>query len=373
MLTTGTILVKSLLHVVVGAGLPGYFLNALRSVLLVATEDVLTIYNSISPDDKPDLAALRDEFPGRIVGSILGDNEGHPKVGALYSAYNRGLAFADGRYTYVSFMQGDQQMMYWPTDVVLQLGHRFRWVGNAGERVFAVTSSMRCLGAFGIEAAQSSLGPPLDEPVRSGRFRQSRAVSDVAIYSLRLCRQEKFSFEGDEGSLSRVMVARGFGMTQLDQSCLAFLPWPATVRRGRRRGREVVAPDGTLLLRIRGIGGPRIGGLPEGQREWQEHGVVPNFYRTLYPYWPTDIIRPKWIWRRRSLTRSLGISFFAGIDPDGRVSSFLTGSRFRRSPSLLNVLVAILFGVLMELRELVVRNFRYGVKRLSTPTSTSGS
>ena len=357
----------------VGAGLPSYFVNALRSVLLVSTEDLLTIYNSISPDDKPDLAALREEFPGRIVGSILAGNEGHPKVGALYSAYNRGLTFADGRYTYVSFIQGDQQMMYWPIDVVSQLDERFRWTGNAGERVFAVGSSMSCLGAFGTELAQSSLAPPLEEPVRSGGFDRSRAVSDVAIYSLGLCRQEKFSFEGDEGSLSRVMVSRGFGMTQLDQSCLAFLPWPATVRRGRRRGREVVAPDGTLLLRLRGMGGPRVGGLLKGQREWQEQVVLPNVYRTLYPYWPTDIIRPKWIWRRVSLNRSLGISFFAGIDPDGRVSSFLTGSRFRRSPRLLNVLAAILFGVLMELRERVFRYFRYGLKRLSTPTSRAGS
>jgi len=74
---------KALLQVIVGAGFPSAFRNAVRPVVEQTDHDVLAIYNAIDDFDRPDLQALSLENPCRCADAVVRDNSGHPKVGGL--------------------------------------------------------------------------------------------------------------------------------------------------------------------------------------------------------------------------------------------------------------------------------------------------
>ena len=349
---------KTMLQVIVGAGFPSSFQNAVRSVVEHTDDDVLAIYNAIDDFDKPDLHALSLAKPGRIVDVVVRDNSGHPKVGGLYSAYNLALARARSRYHYVSFVQGDMQMMRWDKNTRGLLDSAF---SRESPRVFAVGMSFSCRGSH-------DNGAPLveDQDRDSGSddfiIKPLRAVMDVAIYSMDLVDREGFEFERDEGFSCAKMRGRGYGSASLKRPRLAFVPWPAAVRKGLRRGAEPPVGAWESYLKIlepqEGEKHRSVGG------KWAEDLIVPNGYRTLFPYWPTDIYRPKWIKRRRNLVKRMGISFFSGIDSRGRVRSYLWPSEFKRNPKLSYIFYRLATGLLKNIWDFVGLHARDGVRRL---------
>lgn len=349
---------KTMLQVIVGAGFPSSFQNAVRSVVEHTDDDVLAIYNAIDDFDKPDLHALSLAKPGRIVDVVVRDNSGHPKVGGLYSAYNLALARARSRYHYVSFVQGDMQMMRWDRNIRGLLDSAF---SRESPRVFSVGMAFGCRGALDVGERRVK-GPARDTGSDEFNINPRRAVYDVAIYSMDLVDREGFEFEGDEGSSCAKMRARGYTSATLKRPGVAFVPWPPTVRNGIRRGAEPPLESGESFLKIldpqtgdrhRSVGG-----------RWAEDLIVPNGYRTLFPYWPTDMLRPKWITRRRELVKSMGISFFSGIDSRGRVRSYFWPSEFRRSPKLSYVLHRLATGVVKNIWDFVRLYLRDGLRRL---------
>jgi glycosyltransferase involved in cell wall biosynthesis len=349
---------KTLLQVIVHAGFPSSFRNAVRSVLEHTDDDVLAIYNGIDEYDNPDLSALSLDQPGRRVDVVVRDNSGHPKVGGLYGAYNLGLAHAQSRYRYVSFVQGDMQMMSWDknTGDLLDLAFSLE-----SPRVFAVGMAIGCRGALDHPALLDK-DAERDSGSDEFNFNPLRAVADVAIYSMDLVNRESFEFEVDEEFSCSKMRGRGYTSVSLKKPRLAFVPWPATVRDGFRRGAEPPVRDGQSYLKILV---PKIG---EEHRSvggtWAEDLIVPNGYRTLFPYWPSDTYRPKWIARRRDLAKRMGISFFAAIDSRGRVRSYLWPSKFKRSPKLSYILYRLAAGPLKNIFDLVRRYARDGLRRL---------
>lgn len=317
---------------VVGAGFPGFFRNAVRSVFTHTEDDVLGIYNSIDADDNPGSISSFDPPSGVGFELIVQPNGGASrKVGGLYGAYNLALEFARNRYHYVSFLQGDMQLLDWPKDACRKFDRVF---SNSTSKVFAVSSSYPCRGAF--DRGDGAL--PLQENVfldSDFYFDSSKAGTDVGVYSMRLIERENFRFQDTEREVSARLHALGYGLARLVPAQQAFVPWPATVRKQRRIGSDLQLPADSLILKKHSSS--RQKNMKSWVR-WAEDVILPNGYRTLYPYWPTDTDDPKWIMRRKKVVESMGIGFFAGIDDQGVITSYFRPRGGIRYPSLSFVL-----------------------------------
>jgi len=92
--------------------------------------------------------------------------------------------------------------------------------------------------------------------------------------------REGLEFEGGEGLFCAKMRGRGYTSATLKKPRVAFVPWPATVRNGLRRGAEPPLGAGKSFLIIlepqesekhRSDGG-----------KWAEDLIVPSGYRTFF-------------------------------------------------------------------------------------------
>lgn len=327
---------KDILHVVVGAGFPRAFANAVRSVLSRTPDDVLAIYNAVDTRDARGFEELElDQFGKRLTVEVRDNAPDHQKIGGLFSAYNYAIAFATGRYRYMSLIQGDMQMIKTTGDRIELLDATF---SSTSAKVFfvntAITAGLLHDGVF--DGVWSSENQP--------SFDLSTALTAVGVLNLELVASENFRFERDEASTAKEMHQRGYVMATVGSLIdLAFNPWPGTVRKGIRRGADVPnGHSGEVLKLIRKSGSEKP--FQIGRRQ-VSNLVVPSGFRTLYPYWASDLLQPKWISRRREATKRLGIGFFAGIDGNGEVTSYLMPSRHRRRPGLTYVFWMLLRGL----------------------------
>lgn len=338
-------ILKPFLHVLVGAGFPHIFQNALKTLVQNTDDDVLAIYNRVSPKDQFDADSISRFHSSKRVKVIERTNEGHRKVGGLYSAYNLALDWARGSYEYVSFIQADMQVLRWPKDAKRTVQLAFENPHNA---VFCVSTSLRTFGFsssdhYSLEAIGEDLGFRLNE---------GRAVTDVGVFSMALVESEYFRFDASEGALSARMLSKGFQMAELDRPWLVFVPWPPTVRDGRLFGMDPAQKFGSPVLKqnSRDVALSLIG----TSNHWSEIEVVPAGYWTLFPYWPSDMQNSKWFERRLSKCRELGIGFFTSIDTRGNLSSFLLAPWGSRHPTFPWLIARILAAV----TDITVRRFR---------------
>jgi len=348
---------KEMLWVVVGAGYPDSFDRAIKSVLSETRDDILAIYNRVSAGDSPlSVDQSAQGMAGRVQIRVH-NNEGHPKVGALYAAYNHGIRHAVGSYRFISFIQGDMQVMRWPSNMSNVLDEIF---DSESPKVFAVTSTFPSRGAF------DSFKTEPAKTTEAKNFAAGMAytvvshqpVSDVAVYSLELITKLDFIFERNEGYSSQLILKKGYVAASLHPPNLASVPWPGSVRNGKRKGTNprVEGP----FLELKNLSGAM--GEKDSPVRWQEESVLPRGYRTLYPYWPTDLVRAKWIYRRGVVTRRMGISFWQSVDNTGKMSSFLLPSRVPRHPRLVYVLFRLVWGLSVDAINQLTRHLRYGWK-----------
>ena len=331
--------VKAFLHVVVGAGFPHLFVNALNSLLQHTDDDVLAIYNRVSAKDSLDGLWNAEQDENKRVRVIERANHGHWKVGGLYSAYNIALDLARGSYEYLSLMQGDMQVVRWPKDAYESVQLAFE---NPHNPVFCVSTSLRTFGF------SSSTDPSLDASSGGFGFRlnANRSVSDVGIFRMDIVEAEKFRFDEAEGVLSARMLAKGFQMAELERPWLAFVPWPPTVRGGRLLGVDPAQKFGFPVLIKNSDSFAST--ILETTDIWTESEIVPASCRTLFPFWPTDMQSSKWFHRRLNKCREIGIGFFTTIDSKGNLGSFFWapwGSRHPSFPWLIARIVAAIISI----------------------------
>ena len=328
---------KDILHVVVGAGFPQAFSNAVRSVLRHTPDDVLAIYNFVDESDQRALKALKLDRLGRRLTVLARENvSDHYKIGALFSAYNHALEHASGNYNFISFIQGDMQMMKATPDRIELLNAVF---SSSEARVFLVNT---------VAEGGSLHDGVFDETWNRGStpsFNFSMGSNSIGVLKLDLVASESFRFEQDEGSTAKRMRERGFAIATVGPLVdLAFNPWPGTVRNGVRHGFDVPIGDSESVLKLIQRA-PSEEPLQIGNRQVRNI-VVPSGFRTLYPYWASDLQKTKWIPRRREAVKALGIGFFAGINENGETSSYLLPSTQERNPGLGYFLWRLLVGLL---------------------------
>jgi hypothetical protein len=330
------------LHVVVGHGLATYFLNAVRSVRATSPDDHVLVIDNASPDHelRAELKRIADE--DELLDVICreeNDIRQNKKVGSLYSAYEIafGHAIAEG-FDLLHLLQGDFQVLWWDTGLVaksMEIFERHPQCVNIQMQIFSrdqrLTDDVDTSGADGL-----------------ARLREY-GLTDTGLYHLGRWQARDMHFGATERDHARRYLDDGFEVLCHPWPTDVPIPWPAVIRNGVQRGREVV--NGKPFL-IKPLPDEEIALIKTGSAgTWREDLCIPWGWACATPMWATDLDSiDYWVMRYRD-ARKNGIRHLfprlelRGIDPGAR--------GYSRRPS--------------AFRLFVVCPARYGAQRLTPP------
>jgi hypothetical protein len=270
---------KSVLHVVVGHGLPSYFLNAVRSVRATAPGDQILVIDNASPgaELRRELSRLADEDEQvSLVLREANDVRQNRKVGSLYAAYEIAFEQAVGRgFDFLHLVQGDFQTLWWDAEMVERAAEIFE-------------SHPRCVN---IHTQMLSRDKILAEELAGGddglmRLRRY-GLTDTGIYHLGRWRANAMRFGLREQGHGPRYLAAGLEVICHPWPCDAPIPWPAVMRSGVRRGKEVAARKPYL---IKPVSAQDVALLKAGARgPWLEELCIPWGWACATPMWVTGL------------------------------------------------------------------------------------
>jgi hypothetical protein len=319
----------------VGFGLGRYFLNAVRSVRAVAPGDPLLIVDNASPDPGLRQELKRIANQDALVDVIFrteNDVEQNRKVGSLYSAYEAAFDHAMAwQFDYLHLIQGDFQVLWWDRDLVAR-----------SEEIFAARS--RCVNiSMRANSRDLTLGDDLTDPPGPDGLRMLRwyGLTDTGLYHLGRWRAWDMRFGPSEREHARRYLDGGLEVVCHPWPTDVPIPWPAVVRNGVQRGRQIVTEKPFL---IKPLSAAEVGRL-KGARDdvWLEDMCVPWGWACVTPMWATDLNSiDYWVMRYRDAKKN-GIRHLLprlerrGIDPAGHRKLML---RYQYRPSLFQLFVA---------------------------------
>lgn len=322
------------LHVVVGHGLPAYFLNAVRSVRDTSPSDHLLVIDNASP-----VSALRAELQriadtDELVDVIFrteNDIRLNGKVGSLYTAYETAFdyAIASG-FSLVHLMQADFQMMWWDADLVARSMQIF-------------DSHPQCVN---IQLQIFSSDMQLTDEVDSAgaddlRRLRGYGLTDSGLYHLGRWQAMGMRFGRSEQEHGQRYLRDGLEVLCHPWPTDVPIPWPAVVRDGVQRGREVATSKPFL---IKPLTAAQIDWVKSGRvAVWREDLCVPWGWACATPMWATDLNSMDfWVMRYRDAKKNgIGRLFprlqLSGVDRGKRLT--LIG-RYQYRPSIFALFVA---------------------------------
>lgn len=324
------------MHVIVGAGIPAYLENAVRSVLERTTDDVLAIYNRIDGADRiPANSRLLSRNEPRLEvwerPNIRSD-----KTGGLYSAYNESLAFASNEYELISFVQSDMQMMWW-SPKILEIG-KDELLSEQGSS----ESNLTCLYT---QIPVAGKKRDFYESWIDSESHYSAAVPgvvDVAMFSVQSLIRSGFNFVGSEKELSESAALSGWVTKLHPLPFLAPIPFPVAVRSGKLVGNF---PNGSIsssqILKIRDhLTEESITKSKSLHPIYMEDYIRPNGWNSLIPYWPSDTQTSRWFEQR---VRICGVRAALQIEiVDGTSGSCRKAGLSKFEPGRIRLLIAAL-------------------------------
>jgi hypothetical protein len=322
------------LHVVVGHGLATYFLNAVRSVRAAAPGDPVLVVDNASPD--PELLgelkrmADADELIDVIFRSEndVGENR---KVGSLYAAYEIVFDHAMARrFDLLHLIQGDFQTLWWDPDLVARSAEIFaqhpRCVNihmKANSRDVRLTDDLDRSGTDGLATLRSY------------------GLTDTGLYHLGRWQAGGMRFGPTEREHSRRYLDEGLEVVCHPWPTDVHIPWPAVVRNGVQRGREIVTNKPFLIKPLSPADVVPLKVAPGGV--WLEDMCVPWGWACATPMWTTDLDSiDYWVIRYRDAKKN-GIRHLfprfelGGIDP-GDYRKLISRCQYR--PPLFQLFVA---------------------------------
>lgn len=323
------------LHVVVGHGLPRYFLNAVRSVRAAASGDPLLIVDNASPgrELRDELAriAADDEFID-IIFRAENDVGQNKKVGSLYAAYQAAFDHAMARhFDYLHLIQSDFQVIWWDSEFVAKASEIFAAYPLCAN--ISTRANMRDM-TLGDDFADT----PGPDGLRTLRW---YGLTDTGLYHLGRWRTWGMRFGPTEREHSRRYLDEGLQVVCHPWPTDVPIPWPAVIRNGDQQGREVVTGKPFLIKPLSAAEVDRLKTAPDGI--WLEDICVPWGWACATPMWATDLNSiDYWVMRYRD-ARKNGIQHLfprferRGIDPAGPLK--LIG-RYSYRPSLFQLFVA---------------------------------
>jgi hypothetical protein len=267
------------LHVVVGHGLRTYFLNTVRSVRAAAPSDPLLIIDNASPD-----AELRDELRRTAEGDDLvevilrstNDLTGNRKVGSLYSAYEIAFAHAAERgFDLLHLLQGDFQMLWWDADLVAKASQIF-------------DSHPACANIHTQFLSRDKELTGELAPSRGGLTKLARyGLTDTGIYHIGRWQARSMHFGANEQGHAKYYLADGLEVIRHPWPTDAPIPWPAVMRNGVRRGKEISTNKPYLLKPLSAEQVTRV--KTDTRPTWLEDVCVPWGWVCATPMWVTSL------------------------------------------------------------------------------------
>lgn len=326
----------SVLHVVVGHGLPAYFLNTVRSVRAVAPADPLLVIDNASRDAalRSSLERMAEQDPGMDL-ILRSENElrHNRKVGGLYDAYKIAFEHALSRgFDLLHLLQGDFQLMWWDDDLVAE-----------SLRIYA--AHPRCVN---IQMQFLSHDRRLTDdlvPAGDGLTKLRKyGLTDTGLYHLGRWRAEMMEFGTSEQQHARRYLDEGHEVLCHPWPADAPVPWPAVIRNGVQRGREVVTAKPFLLKPLQSAD---IAFIKMADQNWLEDVCIPWGWICATPMWVSGLDSiDYWVLRYRDakqngLRHLLPRAELRGVAGQGRrgilraypyrppVSDLLVGAPFR--------------------------------------------
>jgi hypothetical protein len=285
------------LHVVVGHGLAGYFVNAVRSVRAAAPGDQVLVVDNASPDREL-LAELKrmadqDELMD-VIFRTENDVRQNRKVGSLYAAYLAAFDHAMARQSeFLHLIQGDFQTLWWDSELVAR-----------SAKIFA--AHPRCVNiSMKADSRDMTLGDDFADTPGPGGLRTLRGygLTDTGLYHLGRMRAWGIRFGPTEREHSRRYLNEGLEVVCHPWPTDVPIPWPAVVRNGIQRGREIVTERPFL---IRPLSAAEVGRLKTAlDGVWLEDVCVPWGWACATPMWGTDLDSiDYWIMRYRDARKN---------------------------------------------------------------------
>ncbi len=312
------------LHVVVGHGLPGYFLNTVRSVRAAAPEDQVLVIDNASPQAglRAALQRMVDEDPKIDLilrtSNELGDNR---KVGGLYQAYTTAFDYAVAReFDLLHLLQGDFQLMWWDDDLVAESCDLF------AAHPHCVNILMQFL------SRDKKLTDDL-APAGGGLTKlKNYGLTDTGLYHLGRWRDLAMEFGPNEQAHARRYLGEGLEVLCHPWPTDAPIPWPAVIRNGIQRGREVVTGKPFLLKPLRA--GDVAYLKAAASRVWLEDMCIPWGWACATPMWVSGLDSiDYWVLRYRDAKKNglrhiLPRLELRGVDGEGR-RALMRAHRYR--------------------------------------------
>jgi hypothetical protein len=267
------------LHVVVGHGLPTYFLNTVRSVRATAPGDPVLVVDNASPQAalRSALKQLADADP--MVDLILrptNELQQNRKVGSLYTAYRIAFEYAiDRNFDLLHLLQGDFQQLWWDEDLVRKSAALY-------------TANANCVNIM-TQFLSRDLMLTGELLTGTGGLTKLRnyGLTDTGLYHLGRWRERGMRFGASEREHARRYLDQGHEVLCHPWPADAPIPWPAVIRNGRQRGREVVTGHPFLLKPLSAAGVSAVKGA-EG-RVWLEDVCVPWGWACATPMWVSGL------------------------------------------------------------------------------------
>ena len=276
------------LHVIVGHGLPALFLNSVSSAQAVLPGGPLLVVDNASP--QPGLVEqLRQKarHPGTQYMRREDNELANTKVGGLYSAYRQAfeLALAEG-YGFVHLMQADMQVLWWDDDAL-----------EVAEKIYALEP--RCINIVTMALSRDRrLGGELTEDTMTGLTRLTRyGITDTGLFSLERWAASGMTFGPSESAHGQEALRRGHRAIVFPSPTEVQVPWPAVVRNGRQKGREVRTPAPFLCRPLDLDAKSRL--KAAASPVTMEELCVPWGWACLTPMWNSDLDNVYYLAARR--------------------------------------------------------------------------
>jgi hypothetical protein len=276
---TGEKRATSVLHVVVGHGLPTYFLNTVRSVRATAPKDPVLVIDNASPQPELRSALRRMAAQDPKIDLIVrSSNElrRNRKVGGLYEAYEMAFEYAVERdFDLLHLMQGDFQLMWWDDDLVARSCQLY------AAHPHCVNIQMQFL------SRDKKLADEL-APAGHGLTRlKNYGLTDTGLYHLGRWQARAMRFAANEQAHARRYLGEGLEVLCHPWPTDAPIPWPAVIRNGTQRGREVVTGKPFLLKPLRPPDVARLKDAASGV--WLEDVCIPWGWICVTPMWVSGL------------------------------------------------------------------------------------
>jgi hypothetical protein len=162
---------------------------------------------------------------------------------------------------------------------------------------------------------------------------------DMGLYDLERWKQLGVTFDNDEREHGSKYLAQGFSVICHPWPTEAPIPWPAVIRRGVQRGREVRSVKPYLLKPMTTL---QIEEVKRRNWTWLEDMCIPWGWSCLTPMWTTHL-NPDYLAFRRQEARRIGLRKSlprwqrSGLDGDSLRTLLVS----QRRPALFKLFVVV--------------------------------